>query len=328
MDWTTPPRIAMLALSLACAPVASNSGRSGSPRVELSPEARAYLATALDSIRAVTLRGDTISWPAIRDSAFQIANGAQRPIDTYAAIDWALRRANKHSFLQVPTPGATSVVVHGRFGYLHVPQRGGAAVPLADSLHSAIGRMREQGVCGWVVDVRANGGGNMWPMLAGVGPLLGDTIVGSFGTGPSAQRWYYKAGSSGIVRADGTLEAASRVTVPVVEMLSVLQPVAVLMDSGTGSSGEAVAVAFRGRPATRSFGTPTAGFATVNRGLRLSDGANMVVTVGYYADRAGTVYGDRLTPDVRVRLPVGWPSPTDAVASAAIQWLQSQQGCS
>jgi hypothetical protein len=28
------------------------------------------------------------------------------------------------------------------------------------------------------VDLRGNGGGNMWPMLAGVGPVLGEGIVG------------------------------------------------------------------------------------------------------------------------------------------------------
>jgi hypothetical protein len=51
-------------------------------------------------------------------------------------------------------------------------------------------------------------------------------------------------------------------------MLTKLPPVAVLVDGGTGRSGEALAVAFPGRPNTRSFGQATAGFATVNRGSR------------------------------------------------------------
>ena len=33
---------------------------------------------------------------------------------------------------------------------------------------------------GWIVDLRGNGGGNMWPMLAGIGPILGEGIAGYF----------------------------------------------------------------------------------------------------------------------------------------------------
>src|SRR4051812_15802719 len=34
--------------------------------------------------------------------------------------------------------------------------------------------------CGWIVDIRGNRGGSMWPMLAGVGPILGEGLVGEF----------------------------------------------------------------------------------------------------------------------------------------------------
>lgn len=41
--------------------------------------------------------------------------------------------------------------------------------------------------------------------------------------------------------------------------------VAVLTGSRTASSGEVVAIAFRGRPRTRSFGEPTVELSTANR---------------------------------------------------------------
>lgn len=44
--------------------------------------------------------------------------------------------------------------------------------------------------------------------------------------------------------------------------------VAVLFDGMTASSGEAVVVAFKQRPDTRSFGMPTCGLSTANVGLR------------------------------------------------------------
>jgi hypothetical protein len=67
---------------------------------------------------------------------------------------------------------------------------------------------------------------------------------------------------------------------------------------------------------------------SVNRGSRLSDGANMVVTTGYYADRHRAAIGERLEPDESVSGGVeGWPFPTDRVAEAAMQWLAKRPAC-
>lgn len=168
----------------------------------------------------------------------------------------------------------------------------------------------------------------MWPMLAGIGPLLGDSVVGQFGAGPEADRWYYKQGVSGILSADGSLEPITSVTVDPVATRDPLPPVAVLMDSRTASSGEAMVVAFRRRPETRFFGQPSSGFATINRGLRLPDGTNMVVTTGYYVDRAGTQYEEQLFPDSVVPLaPGSWPFATDRASTTAMEWLGTQPAC-
>ncbi len=293
----------------------------------MSPDARDYLSAALDSIERSILRPGNLNWTVLRDSAMILAAGAQRSYDTYPAIEWTLRRANKHSFLQVPTPGAVATMLPGRVGYVHVPQRGGAAVALADSLHEAVRTLTRDGACAWIVDVRANGGGNMWPMLAGVGPLLGDTLVGSFGGQADSPRWHYRHGVSGILAASGRLDTASRITTAPLDPVPATVPVAILFDGGTGSSGEAVVIAFLGRPNVRTFGSPSAGFATVNRGVRLPDGANMVVTTGYNADRRGISHGDQLTPDSLIALPTGWPSPTDRVSAGALHWLAKQTGC-
>lgn len=77
-----------------------------------------------------------------------------------------------------------------------------------------------------------------------------------------------------------------------------LGPVAVLTDERTASSGEAVAVAFRGMPAARSYKAATHGFSTGNEVVRLPDGALLVITTCRFADRAGQLYGGPLIPDV------------------------------
>jgi C-terminal processing protease CtpA/Prc len=98
--------------------------------------------------------------------------------------------------------------------------------------------------------------------------------------------------------------------------------VAVLIDRSTGSSGEAIAVAFRGRPHTRFFGEHTQGSSTVNETFALSDGASMWLTIGVQADRAGKQYPSGLAPDVAV--PSGnaiLPPAQDPVVQAALNWL-------
>ncbi len=79
-----------------------------------------------------------------------------------------------------------------------------------------------------------------------------------------------------------------------------------------------MAVAFRGRPNTRSFGQPTGGASSGNQGFRLSDGAAVALTVSLFADRDGRVYGGRIEPDTLVE---GDPTGVlDPVKEAAVAW--------
>ena len=96
----------------------------------------------------------------------------------------------------------------------------------------------------------------------------------------------------------------------------------------TASSGEAVAIAFRGRPLTRSFGLPTAGLSTANAGFGMSDGGVIVLTVATDVDRNGTIYGAAVEPDERASWTVANPTDaSDGAAQAAIAWLREQPAC-
>ncbi len=50
----------------------------------------------------------------------------------------------------------------------------------ASNLQTLIRGTDARNPCGWVLDLRENTGGNIWPMLAGLGPLIGDGIIGGF----------------------------------------------------------------------------------------------------------------------------------------------------
>ena len=188
-----------------------------------------------------------------------------------------------------------------------------------DTLTSAIERLEAVGTCGWIVDLRSNSGGNMWPMLLGVEPLLripgdGIQVLGMLrGAGPNVP-WESH---------DGTLMVKGRPMLGFGQAGYRLRepgaPVAVLLGERTASSGEATALAFRGRPDSRSFGAPTAGFATSNSSIRLPDGTLFLLTDTLMADRNGVGDGGPIVPD----------QITDgdaATLAAAQRWLVSPLG--
>ncbi|MEU0083628.1 methyltransferase domain-containing protein [Streptomyces sp. NPDC006274] len=222
----------------------------------MSAGAESYLSTALDIMEKRSLVRRTVDWEQVRSEAFSRADGAQKPADTYGAITSAVNSLHDgHSSFFAPeqakrleAPVTTfddlrGRSLEGRFGYVSLPgvqgseqsyeeyvQRGRRAVVEAD---------RSQ-ACGWVVDLRRNRGGNMWPMLAVVAPILGDGKVGAFVDADGGRTmWTIEDGSP---RYDG-----ESVGWPGGEAVTAGDPpVAVLTSGATGSAGEAVAVAFAG----------------------------------------------------------------------------------
>ena len=305
----------------------SGEGVGGAATAPMSGEARAFLEAALDTLQRLSMHRDTVDWQVIRDSARLLAAGASLETDTYAAIHWALKRVDRHSFLAAPYGGHRPRVIDG-VGYLRIPQYNGPGnAPLADSLQLSLAEMDAAGVCGWIVDLRANRGGNVWPMLSGIGPLIGDSVVS--GVRQEGMPWsHYADGVASYVDEAGERQVLSRISVPAHTMRRPDAPVAVLLGANTASSGESIAIAFATRPNTRSFGQPTARYASVNRNARLPNGTEMYVTVGMMRDRNGLVYAEGVAPDVVLPGPSSeWPSPTDEVARAARQWLLTQPAC-
>lgn len=327
-------RAIALSLALALTSTLGAQGRTPVPAPATAPlaaDARAYLGAALDSLQRLSRHARTMDWALVRDSAFALAAGARTPRETWGALQWALTRVDRHSDLLVPVPRFSREMVSGRVGYLRVPSFNGPATnsTLADSLQLALAQLERAGACGWIVDLRWNTGGNVWPMLAGIGPLLGDSVaaVHALSEGPTAL--LYRDGVSLQRQASGEEWTGTRVSVPPVVLRDRLAPVAVLVDSMTGSSGEAIALAFRGRPNARAFGTATGGYATVNRNVRLADGVEMLVTVGVMGDRQGRpAEGGRLTPDELIASPRQYlPRPSDRATARAAEWVLAQPAC-
>jgi carboxyl-terminal processing protease len=235
----------------------------------------------------------------------------------------------------IPTPFTSRrlpeghiVTVQGRnFGFVVLPRcsakdNDGLLLYAAD-VRRILTDLSAQSPKGWIVDLRGNTGGNMWPMLAGIGPILGDGSVGSFVANDGNVSWFYQDGKTG-TRNPAGLETVSLTLQeePVLQTPSVA-PVAVLVDSSTASSAEAITIAFHGRPASRSFGSRTAGKSTAVQPFKLDDGAELYVTTAIDADRSGKAYPDGFTPDQVVSFNGGsMPQESNDQALVAAQtWL-------
>lgn len=158
---------------------------------------------------------------------------------------------------------------------------------------------------GWIVDLRGNTGGNIWPMLAGVSSLLSDGEVMGF---KSAQHTDRVTISGNGVFLDGVVQARGSLSVPKSSL-----PVAVLVSGGTASSAEGVAIAFVGQHNSRSFGQQTAGLSTANTSIRLRDHAVINLTSAVDVDRTGRIYGTPVVPGMQ----------SSEAAIDAAEWLKA-----
>ncbi|MCC7387709.1 MAG: hypothetical protein IT431_02975 [Phycisphaerales bacterium] len=196
----------------------------------------------------------------------------------------------------------------------------------ARTLRELIVSLDARGATGWVVDLRLNGGGNIWPMLAGLAPLLGDgPVATSIGRAPGGGP---AVATTGLEGDDAWLDdgggRSTQFTLawdgPGVGPAQARSRIGVLLGPWTMSSGELVAVALASREGTRSFGEPTAGLTTATGHFPLADGSVLVLPVSRMATVGGPAIVGAIQPDEPA--PFGdWPRVDDEPVRAALEWL-------
>lgn len=294
----------------------------------LSESASTLLDEAVQVVKSNALRRDSIDWKVVEPKARALAGGAQKPTDVYPAIRWLLTQTKDPRSYFVPAAdtqrfwtgggeGAKPVVRFspGGWGYVSVPGSSAGDLraqreyvgPVHRGLNSSA-----QARCGFVVDLRFSTEGNMWPMLSALKPFLGDHRLGTFGDPDGPNPPWIMSDRAGVT-PPGTIRLEDA-------------PVAVLTGPQTKNSGEALAIAFRGRPRTRAFGQPTAGFSGTNTNLLLSDGSIILLTTATMADRNGKRYGTRVEPDELIAAATA-SSEEDPTLSAAVKWLRQSPTC-
>lgn len=293
-----------------------------------SPAVQRYVEEVIGLMQAHFVNRAAINWVVLKQKLLAQASSAQTIAQAYPAVASAVvALGDKHSLfvparpvkgLEMPPAQLPTLYpdepVPGDIGYIRIPWVVGGP----EKLDAYIARVQAQlkardkpELKGWLVDLRGNAGGNMWPMLVGVGPVLGEDTLGySVDANNTQTVWRYEKGKA---LADGDVQAE---TAPYYTLKSPNPVVAVLTDTLTASSGEAIAISFKARKHTRSFGAGTCGVSTGRARFYLSDGSEILLSTAVFADRRLVRYGHSIAPDE--------PLKSTDVVPRAIRWIREE----
>ncbi len=339
------PRIALLSILAIAAGALVGCGAVLHPSAgkPLSPEATAYIDSVFVLMEAHALAEGPIDWEQLHRETLYRAGGARTPADAHKAVQWALRRVNPHSSLLLPEQWAdmerrwrekpvypTGRMLRGGVAYIVLPgfasQSDDLVLKYAVEGQKLLRLFLDSAACGWIIDLRRNSGGNMYPMLVAIGPLVGEGNAGFFRAGAGLIKAFGYAGGAAWLGTDTLVRLPpGRAPVP-----PIAAPVALLTGPLTASSAEGIVAAFSGVPHSWSFGSSTAGFSTGNTGYRLTDGATVMITELVLGDRLGNEYGQRIRPDHTVGGSIWnmFADPEDPVTTAAAaEWLRHTDEC-
>ena len=273
-------------------------------------------------------------WEKARADLIAAGETADSYADLYAPIEKAAEVAGgKHTFFQTPAEvqemnaqstadfAAPTVTTDAGITTVTLPELGPVSEDKQEEYARTAADLIDRAApdtCAWIIDLRGNRGGNMWPMLSGVSALLPEGTAMSFRAGDGSTTDVQILGD-GAGMNDHTITSVGpreRITE---------RPIAVLQDEDTASSGEAVATSFLGLNAvdgysSTSFGTETAGYTSGNETIRLYDDAELTFTSTTYADRTGRDLQEKpITPD--------HATAADQADEAAVEHLISSPGC-
>lgn len=322
-------------------------------RVDTLPcmqKAERLLDEALAFMEKNYYRKDEVSWPEFESRARQQLLTAGNCEDAYASVTWCFKQLNEHhSFIMAPSraakyigdddglapqPALSELVgeIRGEWlqdsiAYLTVPwistDDSLVCERIADSLQSVIARLDAKGgISRWIIDLRKNSGGNIWPMLTGIGPLLGDGVCGYFVSGDHRVPIAYQDGSAIQGR-----HVRCRVSSQGYRTQRTQKSIVVLTGRRTVSAGEVVALAFKGKAQTCLMGEPTAGLTTANATYTLSDKSMLVLTICQEADYTGRICEGSIVPDKFISAGDAATGPAagdDPAKEAAVSWLTSR----
>lgn len=314
---------------------------------------KVFLDSALNIMEKNSIYSKQVNWKSIRAESFKMAKNAKNYTETNSALQYAFNTLNdKHGWLvfddteyrnpkfkpdtsritadikRAASRGARIYcgVIDDHYAYISIPffggQSGATMNSFAQKIQDSLCKVITPKTKGIIVDLRLNAGGNLFPMMIGLANVLGDGVV-------SESKDVHGKTISVTELKNGSITLLDTIIVRLKNSCGDLSalPTAVIIGPVTGSAGECLAVALRGRKKTILVGENTAGYTSSNQGYLLPGVNNgIVIGVDVLHDRNGKKYPENVKPDIIV---IGGDSffdrKHDKKIAAAIRWLQKQK---
>jgi C-terminal processing protease CtpA/Prc len=292
-----------------------------------SAQVTKYITEITGIVKNNSIVTSQIDWPKYQKDVDSLSGNINSIDSCRPVLDYVIQtlrtNGDKHSFFiykslvkklntgSVQPKPAEARLLDAHTAYIKVPGimslNTAANNAFRDTIQQLIRKLdTENDITAWVVDLRHNTGGNMWPMIAGLNALIQDGIAGYWVSSKNKRSRWYSYGRS--MMGAGKFYKIKRRS----------SPIAVLIDGHTASSGEMTAISFLGLPYVKTFGQPSAGYTTANYTFVLSSGVILQLATSYAADRKKHVYKDRIVPDVLVKENA---AGADDTLEAAMKWI-------
>ena len=288
--------------------------------VESNKEVNEFANEITGIIKQNSIYTDSLNWNKIDAEIKEISKGINDVDEAQIISDYLIKElknvGDNHSFIQskITTQNygrinstsekPESKIINNKIGYVKVPGFTSTnkvlSLQFADTIQNLIQNIdKQKPIKKWIVDLRNSKGGNMYPMIAGLGPLISNGILGYFVNQKEKKEnfeaWFYSNGKA------GTAENRILVDVKNPYLLKYKNPkIAILINSKTSSSGEMTAISFIGKSNVKIFGRQSGGYTTGNVTYQLSNGTSLVLAATYITDRTKKKYLKGITPDVKV----------------------------
>lgn len=274
-----------------------------------------YVVQAFDSIEVYSRHRFTSNLDSLETQVLNRISDSTSHAEVIKQLEYAIKAIDKHNYILAPDKydqmetGSNPEVLTNPYPFQYkMLQHKYAFVALSgflgvdsvsaknytDSLQRSILWLYNQQPKGWIIDLRQNSGGWIYPMLAGLGPILGPGIKAYEISGNLVleEFYFFKNPSDYLYLSDSVWFFEQHL------------PIAVLISEETGSAGELLTLSFRGNPKTALIGTSTAGFSTGLHGFFMPDGSQICVTNSIMADRNKKGDGGKILPDIAVNAPI------------------------
>jgi len=291
-----------------------------------------YVKIAFDSIGFYSLHKNTYNFDSLEITILEQINDSTKAEHIIELLNNAINEIDIHSYIlrksefkkletgksQIDPFPFQGEIIYGKYamvsidGFLGVDST--SSDNYADSLQNLILNLHLKKPMGWIIDLRNNTGGWEYPMIAGLGPILGEGILA------------YEVNRDGKIENEysyAKLNKKSILTKQIELIDSVVifnekPSIVVLIGNETGSAGELLTLCFLDNPNTILLGTPTNGVPTGIAGFFMPDSTMICVTSSVFKNRNMKGNGKPIQPYI-------YESDNTEILSRAYKWIDENR---